>query len=326
MRVDEAMSTETTTTTSSPTTTTTVVKEKRLHDHPITPDDDDSLEGQEKPAKRSRRRRLDRHDSELRVGGADEEVEEDVVTTSSTGKTKKSKRRTEAVSFVDLLNAQMASGAGAAPPATTTTTSSASTAPPKKRILKLPHDNTTKRRLRKRVRFATNEATKKVWTLVRTYRKEPKSRHDQLWWTGPELEQRSEIDEQVATQYEEQYSLVLQHGYESISSSSAANGDDDGDTGTVNMTFDNVQACSEARGLETDCYVGISNLIRSHRKKVLNTQHTIKDEKLSDSKTLSDFELKLLSQQSLKGSQKSTVMARQMGEFDQQALTAMDES
>eukprot|EP00522_Entomoneis_paludosa_P014678 CAMPEP_0172445270 /NCGR_PEP_ID=MMETSP1065-20121228/5137_1 /TAXON_ID=265537 /ORGANISM="Amphiprora paludosa, Strain CCMP125" /LENGTH=355 /DNA_ID=CAMNT_0013196069 /DNA_START=246 /DNA_END=1313 /DNA_ORIENTATION=+ len=314
-----------TTTSASPdktTTTTTLAHEKRRLDQvimghraesqdtkmvgstPVTP----AVESDEKPAKRTRRPRFERQMSIPRIGAIADDGEDDVTIASS----KKTPKRCEAITFLELIDRQLTPSGSGGPN---------NKSVPKKRVLKKSgslsrldaSDDDTKKgvTIKKSVRFATNESTNKVWCLVRTFRKEPKSRHYQMWWTAEEMEARNDEDMETASMMEDKYCRALQAAYDSIEKSSGKK---------VDLCFQTLYSCSQARGLESDVFPMIAKQVRSHRNSVLGAQEVILE---NGAKKLSDFELKLISQQSKKVSKKNAIMAPKMGEFDQQVLTVL---
>jgi len=160
----------------------------------------------------------------------------------------------------------------------------------------------------KAVRFATNAATNRVWCLVRTFKKEPKSKKCVLWWSDEDMAARSEEDSEIAANFED-YEAVLQDAFESAEKRQSKVED-------VHLSFEDFEAYHDARGLEADLYPTIAGRVRLHREAVLAAQNTLL--RGGSFRELEDADLTIIRLQSIKFSRPSQLVASKIGDFDQQ--------
>mmetsp|Transcript_3382 Transcript_3382/g.7074 ORF Transcript_3382/g.7074 Transcript_3382/m.7074 type:complete len:335 (+) Transcript_3382:310-1314(+) len=181
----------------------------------------------------------------------------------------------------------------------------------------LKKETSTKRvSLSKSVRFAVNQQGR-VWCLTRTFRKAPKASHGLIWWNEQEFSERSELDDEIVEDEEEEYSEVLQQAYESVSKANAKTKIED-----VDLSFADYASCNDARGLESDCFEGIAANTAKHRKGVLKAIKLIQkrkdneDEEEDDADFIDNADAKIIRLQSLKYSRKSLLVAQKLAHFD----------
>eukprot|EP00522_Entomoneis_paludosa_P006289 CAMPEP_0172448938 /NCGR_PEP_ID=MMETSP1065-20121228/7811_1 /TAXON_ID=265537 /ORGANISM="Amphiprora paludosa, Strain CCMP125" /LENGTH=314 /DNA_ID=CAMNT_0013200533 /DNA_START=167 /DNA_END=1111 /DNA_ORIENTATION=+ len=164
--------------------------------------------------------------------------------------------------------------------------------------------------IQKQVRFAANEATKKVWCLVKTFPKLPESRHSKVWWGEEDMEARSEEDMDTAAIMEVEHRQTLEAAYDSISPRHE-----------LDLSPRTLSLCSQVRGIEADIFPERTKAhVASHQKSVLAAQQIIRE---NGAARFSKFEIELIAKQSRKGSSQSEEIAHKMGYFDQQVVKMM---
>ncbi|KAL7570501.1 hypothetical protein ACA910_004281 [Epithemia clementina (nom. ined.)] len=171
------------------------------------------------------------------------------------------------------------------------------------------HDAPECKRPKKSVRFATNATTGEINPFILEYTRAPSELRDQLWWSSEEFNDRYEQDLETMALVQDCYRTALRLAYGSIQRASCYN---------VNLSFQAVMVCSNARGMESQVMPEIANYVKGHCQAVLGVQEMARA--ANKDFCWNESNMKVFRLLSLKYSRRSQLVAAKMGEFDRQIL------